>query len=209
MDRNRSDYVLYFLVGVTNPRVQLGMWSSALGLHIDDHDLISIHYLHFGAPKIWYIINPSSYAKFEELVNDTKLFRDLSVSCLSPLQHKSLLIDPSFLRSNSIEFCRIEQKVNEIIVIFPGTYHCYFDAGFNVCETVKYALPSWLSFQRRTPRLCSCLHSHSLTAQINRQYFTQDILDRFQQEYLLPIEKSCIDLSNGRIISNENLYELI
>src|SRR5436309_1198823 len=95
------------------------MWSSSIGIHIDEYDLISLNYL-------------------------------------SPFQHKNLLIKPSFLDKYSIAYYKIEQKLNELIVIFPGTYHFYFDSGFNLSETIKYALPSWLKFQRRSPRLCSC-----------------------------------------------------
>jgi hypothetical protein len=184
----------------------MGMWSSSVGLHIDEHDLISLNYLHHGAPKIWYIIHPSSYSKLEELVNKLKLFSDISSSCLSPLQHKSLLIKPSFLRLHSIEYYQIEQKLNELVVIFPGTYHFYFDTGFNLSETVKYALPSWLQFQRRSPRLCSCSISSSVMVNLNRRFFTTDILNKFQEEYLTTTSPTCIDLSTGNSKDERSIY---
>jgi hypothetical protein len=180
----------------------MGMWSSSVGIHIDEHDLISLNYLHHGASKIWYIIHPTSYSKFEELVNELKLFSEVASSCLSPLQHKSLLINPSFLQLHSIEYYQIEQKINELVVIFPGIYHCYFDTGFNLSETVKYALPSWLQFQRRSPRLCSCSIS-SLMIMVNRRFYTSEILDKFQEEYLTSTSATCIDLSIGK--SKESL----
>ena len=68
----------FIFLGVTTPYLHMGMWSSSVGIHIDEHDLISLNYLHHGAPKIWYIIHPSSYSKFEELVNKLKLFSDIS-----------------------------------------------------------------------------------------------------------------------------------
>ena len=179
----------------------MGMWSSSVGIHIDEHDLISLNYLHHGASKIWYIIHPTSYSKFEELVNKLKLFSDITSSCLSPLQHKSLLIKPSFLHIHSIEYYQIEQKLNELVVIFPGTYHFYFDTGFNLSETIKYALPSWLQFQRRSPRLCSCAIS-STTIMVNRRFFTAEILNKFQQEYLTSTAPTCIDLSTGKSKQN-------
>ena len=181
------------------------MWSSAVGLHIDDHDLICLNYLHFGAPKIWYIIHPSSYGKLEELVNELKLFSEIASLCLSPMQHKSLLIKPSFLEQHSIGFYRIEQKLNELVLIFPGTYHFYFDTGFNLSETVKYALPSLLAFQRRSPRLCSCSLSSSLTVSLNRRFFTDDILGKFRNEHLSPTSSTCIDLCIGSWIGSESI----
>lgn len=186
------------ILGVTAPYLHLGMWASSLGIHIDEHDLISLNYLHSGAPKIWYIISPSSYLKFEELVNKLKLFSDFSSSCLSPLQHKTLLIKPSFLNLHSIEYYKIEQKLNELVVIFPGIYYFYFDTGFNLSETVKYALPSWLEFQRRSPRLCSCTISLSIIENLNRRFFTKEILEKFQQEYLISKSTTYIDLSLGK-----------
>ncbi|CAF0932391.1 unnamed protein product [Adineta ricciae] len=181
--------------GVTTPLLHMGMWSTSVGLHIDDHDLISLNYLHHGAPKIWYIIHPSSYTKLEELVNELKLFSDISLSCLSPLQHKSLLLNPLFLQLHSIEYYQIEQKLNELVVIFPGTYHFYFDTGFNLSETVKYALPSWLQFQRQSPRLCSCSNTAANLINLNRRFFTHDILKQFQEDYLMSASSAYIDLS--------------
>jgi hypothetical protein len=178
------------------------MWSSCVGIHIDEYDLISLNYLHYGAPKIWYIIHPSSYSKFEELVNKLKLFSDISSSCLSPLQHKTLLIKPSFLNLYSIEYYQIEQKLNELIIIFPGIYHFYFDTGFNLSETIKYGLPSWLEFQRRSPRLCSCIITSSIINNLNRRFFTIDIIKKFQDEYLISTSPTCIDLSIGIILKN-------
>ena len=169
----------------------MGMWSSAVGLHIDDDDLISLNYLHHGAPKIWYIIHSSSYSKLEELVNELKLFSDVDSQCLSPMQHKSLLIQPSLLEQHSIEFYRMEQRLNELVVIFPGTYHFHFDTGFNLSETVKYALPSSLIFQRQSPRLCSC----SPTVRLNRQFFTENLLAKFKSEHLSSTSVTYIDLT--------------
>lgn len=174
------------------------MWASSIGIHTDDHDLITLNYLHQGAPKIWYIIHPSCCSQFEELVNKLKLFSDISSSCLSPLQHKSLLIKPEFLQAHSIEYYEIEQKPNELVIIFPGTYHFYFDTGFNLSETVRYGLPSCLEFQRRTPRLCSCSIVPSIFVDLNRKFFSTDILNQFKQEHLALTSSACIDLSNGK-----------
>ena len=177
------------------------MWSSAIGVHIDDYDLISLNYLHHGAPKIWYIIHPSSYSKFEELVNRMQFISEISPSCLSPLQHKTLLINPAFLRAHAIEYYQIEQKIRELVVIFPGTYHFYFDTGFNLSETIRYALPSWLTFQRRSPRLCSCpIAASSTVIRLNRRFFTAEILSKFQAEHLTSTAQTCIDLSAGQCV---------
>jgi hypothetical protein len=38
--------------GVTTPMTYFGMWRSFFGWHKEDADLLSINYLHFGAPKV-------------------------------------------------------------------------------------------------------------------------------------------------------------
>lgn len=44
-----------------------GTWRSFFGWHKEDADLLSINYLHFGAPKTWYCISPKDGAKFERM----------------------------------------------------------------------------------------------------------------------------------------------
>lgn len=54
--------------GVTSPMVYVGMMFSWFAWHVEDHDLHSLNYLHFGAGKTWYGVPRDAGLAFEEVV---------------------------------------------------------------------------------------------------------------------------------------------
>lgn len=67
-----SDSLLRFMKeeipGVTSPMVYVAMLFSWFAWHVEDHDLHSLNYLHFGAPKTWYGVPKDAAVAFEEVV---------------------------------------------------------------------------------------------------------------------------------------------
>ena len=57
------------LPGVTTPYLYFGMWRASFAWHVEDMDLHSINYIHFGAPKQWYTIRQADRKRFESIMS--------------------------------------------------------------------------------------------------------------------------------------------
>lgn len=139
--------------GVTTPMTYFGMWRSFFGWHKEDADLLSINYLHFGAPKTWYCLSPKDQQKFERLASG--LFPQLHKACRAFIRHKDIMLSPSLLRAHGISYMQARQAEGEFIVLNAAAYHSGFNLGFNCAEAVNFATPSWLQAGRRAQG-CRC-----------------------------------------------------
>ena len=53
------------VVGVTTPMLYFGSWRTLFCCHVEDMNLASINYLHFGHEKRWYACGPQDSDRFE------------------------------------------------------------------------------------------------------------------------------------------------
>lgn len=76
--------------------------------HIEDADLYSVNFLHWGAPKIWYCVPPSSKAKFERLA--AAMHPEAYRACKGFLRHKDILISPSILKQYNVHYQMVRRS---------------------------------------------------------------------------------------------------
>ncbi|CAF3684619.1 unnamed protein product [Adineta steineri] len=141
--------------GVNTAYLYFGMWKATFAWHTEDMDLYSINYLHFGAPKQWYVIPPSYGKRFEKFAGIC--FPSLARRCPAFLRHKMTIIAPSILTKQSIPYSKMTQYENEFIITFPYAYHAGFNYGFNCAESTNFALERWIEYGKHSVQ-CACRH---------------------------------------------------
>lgn len=158
--------------GVNTPYLYFGMWRATCRLctnlfgtllmtpplivswHVEDADLYSINYIHFGSPKFWYSVPQLSAERFERVM--ASYFGNDRKKCPEFLRHKSFLVSPSKLANDGIELNRVVQFPGEIILTYPYGYHSGFNLGFNCAESINFATENWLDIGRKA-KPCVCL----------------------------------------------------
>ncbi|KAK4696602.1 [histone H3]-trimethyl-L-lysine9/36 demethylase, partial [Lecanoromycetidae sp. Uapishka_2] len=140
--------------GVNTAYLYLGMWKASFAWHLEDVDLYSINYIHFGAPKQWYSISQADARRFEAAMRN--VWPNDAKNCDQFLRHKTYLISPSLLQSQyNIHVNRLVHHEGEFVITFPYGYHSGYNLGYNCAESVNFATESWLDYGR-VARKCNC-----------------------------------------------------
>lgn len=142
------------LPGVTSPYLYMGMWASVFAAHTEDMNLLSINYLHAGAPKIWYAIAPGPDAQRYETLSE-HYFAHVARDCKQFLRHKRCLLSPMILKKAGIKFTMQVQNPGDAMITMPGGYHFGFNSGFNVAEATNFGVPEWIPFGHDA-KICMC-----------------------------------------------------
>jgi JmjC domain, hydroxylase len=132
----------------------MGMWASVFAVHTEDMNLLSINYLHAGAPKIWYAIAPGTDAKRLENLTE-HYFAHAHHDCKQFLRHKRSLLSPMILKKAGIKYTMQVQYPGDAMITMPGGYHFGFNTGFNVAEATNFGVPEWIPFGHEA-RICMC-----------------------------------------------------
>ncbi|KAH8926648.1 hypothetical protein BT69DRAFT_1238823, partial [Atractiella rhizophila] len=153
--------------GVNTPYLYFGMWKATFAWHVEDCDLYSINYLHFGAPKFWYAIpqgkgdenggaggGMGGKDRFERVM--ASMFPGQDKTCSQFLRHKAFSVSPTKLAEHGIKLNRCVQLPGEFMLTYPNGYHSGFNTGFNCAESVNFATKAWLELGRKA-QSCRCM----------------------------------------------------
>ncbi|GAV52504.1 hypothetical protein ZYGR_0AG04950 [Zygosaccharomyces rouxii] len=151
---NLLDHMDEKVPGVNNSYLYAGLWKASYPWHLEDQDLYSINYIHFGAPKQWYTIPQEDHEKFYRFMKDQ--FPLDSQKCSEFLRHKVYLASPKLLAQNGIRCNKIVHRQREFIITFPYGYHAGFNYGYNLAESVNFAIEEWLEIGKRAGK-CMCV----------------------------------------------------
>ncbi|KDQ52573.1 hypothetical protein JAAARDRAFT_40178 [Jaapia argillacea MUCL 33604] len=143
------------LPGVNTPYLYFGMWRATFAWHLEDMDLYSINYIHFGAPKHWYAIPQARSGALEQTMKG--YFPKDGKQCSQFLRHKQFLASPTLLSQSSCRPNLLVQQAGEFVITYPRGYHAGFNLGFNCAESVNFALDSWLDMGRKA-QACECIN---------------------------------------------------
>ncbi|ODV78381.1 JmjC-domain-containing protein [Suhomyces tanzawaensis NRRL Y-17324] len=179
------------LPGVNEAYLYAGLWKASFAWHLEDQDLYSINYLHFGAPKQWYLIPQDEAPKFFELMKDT--FNDEYNVCHEFLRHKTFLVSPQFLDKHDVKYNKIVHNEGEFIITYPYGYHAGFNYGYNLAESVNFALDDWFPIGQITKK-CECIHDSvginvkQIICKFHGIPYTDDVLSEATPVPVMPTE---------------------
>ncbi|KAK9368832.1 JmjC domain, hydroxylase-domain-containing protein [Lipomyces kononenkoae] len=142
------------LPGVNTAYLYFGMWKSTFSWHVEDMDLYSINYLHFGAPKQWYSISQKDEKRFFNIMRSE--WPDEYKKCKEFLRHKTFLVSPRYLADHGIKVNKLVHNQGEFVITFPFGYHSGYNLGYNCAESVNFATERWLKIGAGAKK-CKCI----------------------------------------------------
>ena len=85
--------------------------------HVEDADLYSVNFLHWGAPKVWYCVPPSGKARFERVA--AGMHPEAHRACKGFLRHKDILISPSVLKQFNVSYHMVRDRARLLRFAVP------------------------------------------------------------------------------------------
>ena len=127
------------LPGVNTPYLYFGMWRATFAWHVEDMDLFSINYIHFGAGKFWYAVPQARASALEQTMRgETSGRSTFSIDCVDLSHHRTF---PRTLKVFTVpqaqELSRVTHDARKNLV--SSQYSC------STCRRVCHHVPKRLS----------------------------------------------------------------
>ena len=176
------------IAGVNTSFLYIGTWRSSFVWHVEDRDLGGANFLHFGEPKTWNVVPPAYGYMLKELAAEKVLSKKKSQfrTCEDLMRHKRVLMSPDILKERGIPVINVVQKKNEMILVFPFSYHSGFNHGLNLAEAINFGTESWIEYGKRATRCCAKLDEEIV--------FEMDFFVKKFQKDLYPLWKQGLDI---------------
>jgi hypothetical protein len=109
-------------------------------LHVEDHYLYSLSYLHRGASKFWIVVLPAAAGRLQAFMERYAPLRKRAGGgrCSQFMRHVSQWVSLGALKAWSIPYTLVEQRMGDLIMTAPCAYHQGRNSGANVAEAVNW-----------------------------------------------------------------------
>lgn len=201
------------------PWLYIGMLFSTQAWSFSDFYSYSLSYSHFGSTRTWYSV-PEEYSdKFRSLLTELNEKRLQNTgrndyintknsnkkSTPSSIFESDIMLSPEILdKQYHIKSYAINQQPGQIVVNFPKSYHCHFNHGFNLIESVNL-LPfnDWIPYGK----MCNSLFkSYKQQPPFSIEKLLINVAnylihnDKIDTQLCLPISKHIIDMCRSEAI---------
>ncbi|CAH7670179.1 JmjC domain, hydroxylase-domain-containing protein, partial [Phakopsora pachyrhizi] len=103
--------------GVNLPYLYFGTWQASYAWNVENVDLYSINYIHFGTPKFWYSVPQEHNQRFKSFTSLS--FAKERMVCPEFLRHKAFLASPLVLQLVGIQLNKVIHLLGKIILTYP------------------------------------------------------------------------------------------
>ncbi|KAK4934312.1 hypothetical protein LTR10_024383 [Elasticomyces elasticus] len=114
-------------------------FGAPFALHKEDCDLVAANVLYLGR-KIWTVTAPRDADRLEAQVRGSQGHK---FTCSQGVRHCSIYISHATLAQWDVSYKTFSQTANEVVVVYPHSYHQGFSTGSTLAEAVNYAPEGW------------------------------------------------------------------
>ena len=100
VDNDLTQELPMAIPGLNRSMLYFGQWRSFFALHTEDCELQGASFLHYGAPKRWYVVPPSHAGRVRKVAADC--FPELARECREFVRHKTTMLSPAVLKASNI-----------------------------------------------------------------------------------------------------------